>query len=478
MSYIASQARNTNEPVNTLPVDRPAQIQPKGNSFEEFLSSSAHSSSTQNIQNSISQPSANSETLPKQNSIDDNRSSGKKEKELSNSLKGSDENISLLSQIHQQLLSSEVLKSLVKKSSIKHNSSIDAESHKQKKPDSAQKLKQNSSRTPANDIDAGTALLLKNVLTLAMAQPAKNIASFSHAREETGKIARRLTKDIEYIKNHSDTFESNRAEKLKKQLAFAKKIDTLLSEYGDARATRHIKDDPVARKLSDELSHLIKQTIREKGKHHSSAEVQAAQESARTFSTNNEKSSITSEPLIDQPHTRSSFSSDSGSSMSNSFMKQFGQMKESSAIPSQNNPGTVKTPFAERLDEVLSKARITVRDGSNGSVSLKLNPEHLGSVHVELGLKDGILNARFLVESNEAKNALNESMSTLQDTFMKEGIALGSFEVNVRQEKHESFEEEKIRISLESLSSKREEAQQEYSAGQKSLHDGTIDLVI
>jgi flagellar hook-length control protein FliK len=79
-----------------------------------------------------------------------------------------------------------------------------------------------------------------------------------------------------------------------------------------------------------------------------------------------------------------------------------------------------------------------VTDNRNGNVTMRLNPESLGRVSINLGLENGVLHARFTVESEEAKSALQNNMNHLCDRLLAEGIALGSFDVNV-DDRHQGF---------------------------------------
>ncbi|MGL4369414.1 MAG: flagellar hook-length control protein FliK, partial [Spirochaetota bacterium] len=131
----------------------------------------------------------------------------------------------------------------------------------------------------------------------------------------------------------------------------------------------------------------------------------------------------------------------SSSAKSESDSQQFGFMKNSSfshEISSSEKSITSSQmkpfPFSENIDELISKAKISVRDEKNGSLSLRMFPEHLGRVNISLGLENGVLTAKFLVDSADAKDALASNMAVLTDAMAQEGLALGAFQVDVRSE--------------------------------------------
>jgi flagellar hook-length control protein FliK len=101
-----------------------------------------------------------------------------------------------------------------------------------------------------------------------------------------------------------------------------------------------------------------------------------------------------------------------------------------------------KTPeFRQNLQEIIDKARITVRDSRNGNFSVKLYPRELGNVNVNLSLDHGTITARFVVDSEEAKNLLSQNMDNLRQQLKDAGIEVGEFFVNVNDHGKRFFQE-------------------------------------
>jgi len=81
--------------------------------------------------------------------------------------------------------------------------------------------------------------------------------------------------------------------------------------------------------------------------------------------------------------------------------------------------------------EIVQSARIVLRDGDSGTIRLRLRPESLGNVKIELNLTDNNISGRIVVESDEAKSAFERNMSELSDAFRRGGFESASLQVSV-----------------------------------------------
>jgi len=141
-------------------------------------------------------------------------------------------------------------------------------------------------------------------------------------------------------------------------------------------------------------------------------------------------------------------------------------------------PGLLKNPlFDEQLQQITQHARVVVRDGRNGSFTVRLHPENLGRVNISLGLEQGTLSGRFLVDSPEVKQALLEQLNTVRENLADAGVTVGEFQVNVRDggdrgvfgENHEK----RPRLSKEAGN-----AAMNFEYASAPRHDGAIDVII
>lgn len=176
----------------------------------------------------------------------------------------------------------------------------------------------------------------------------------------------------------------------------------------------------------------------------------------------------------------SSSKSESDTQSGLGFMKQTHGAKEAQTAGREIASQIKGTPFAEHVDEIISKSKMTIRDGQNGSLAFRLNPDNLGGVNVSLGLENGVLTAKFLVDSQEAKETLASNMQSLKETLQQEGIQLGAFQVDVRaghSGQSRDGDENPVNI-IKGTFSEAEKVSQEYDAVSLPVHNGRIDMVI
>lgn len=136
--------------------------------------------------------------------------------------------------------------------------------------------------------------------------------------------------------------------------------------------------------------------------------------------------------------------------------------RSSSVGKSESLPGReqdFRSMLADRLreawnGEIVQSARIVLKDGDAGTIRLRLRPESLGNVKIELNLSENNISGRILVESDAAKSAFEKNMSELSDAFRQGGFDSARLEVAVgggsggsssRDESREPFYSERLR---------------------------------
>jgi flagellar hook-length control protein FliK len=92
--------------------------------------------------------------------------------------------------------------------------------------------------------------------------------------------------------------------------------------------------------------------------------------------------------------------------------------------------------LAERMrdawnGEIVQSAHIVLKDGDVGTIRLRLRPESLGNVKIELNLSDNNISGRITVESDAAKSAFEKNMNELSDAFKQGGFDSAKLEVAV-----------------------------------------------
>lgn len=161
-----------------------------------------------------------------------------------------------------------------------------------------------------------------------------------------------------------------------------------------------------------------------------------------------------------------------------SFGFQFG--KAANAHDKIEQPATLprQNPlFEEQLQSLVRNARVVVQDAKNGSFQMRLYPETLGRVNVHLGLEQGTITGRFLVETAEARQVLVEHLADIRDRLSESGISVGEFQVNVRGEERHAHQSEHD-VPRMPLPGATVEAGGIYEQHSIRLHDGYIDVTI
>ena len=73
---------------------------------------------------------------------------------------------------------------------------------------------------------------------------------------------------------------------------------------------------------------------------------------------------------------------------------------------------------------------------------IKLKPDHLGKVTVEIAVENGAVTAKFLAESEKVKEILESNMQDLKDHLAKQGMIIQDLSVSVGdQNKEPVFEQ-------------------------------------
>ncbi len=87
----------------------------------------------------------------------------------------------------------------------------------------------------------------------------------------------------------------------------------------------------------------------------------------------------------------------------------------------------------EKIDvikQVTEQMDVSLFDGKTESV-MKLKPDDLGKVTVKISLENGIINAKFLAESEKVKEILESGFNQLKDALEKQGMMIQEFSVSV-----------------------------------------------
>lgn len=93
------------------------------------------------------------------------------------------------------------------------------------------------------------------------------------------------------------------------------------------------------------------------------------------------------------------------------------------------------------IRQITDYMRGNVTDGVS-EMDMQLYPANLGSVHIHLEAKEGVLTAQFTAQNESVKAALESQMIQLKDSFEEQGLTVESIEVMVSSQKfNQSYEE-------------------------------------
>jgi flagellar hook-length control protein FliK len=81
----------------------------------------------------------------------------------------------------------------------------------------------------------------------------------------------------------------------------------------------------------------------------------------------------------------------------------------------------------------VAKAFQTARD-RDGTLQLRLSPPELGSLKLQLTVKDGVMTAALETDNANARRVLLEHLPALRDRLAEQNIRVERFDVDVRQE--------------------------------------------
>ena len=86
------------------------------------------------------------------------------------------------------------------------------------------------------------------------------------------------------------------------------------------------------------------------------------------------------------------------------------------------------------MNQITDYMKAQVSEGMS-ELEMQLHPESLGSLHVRLIAKEGMVTAQFTAQNDAVKAALESQMIQLQETFEEQGVKVEAIEVMVASHK-------------------------------------------
>lgn len=158
---------------------------------------------------------------------------------------------------------------------------------------------------------------------------------------------------------------------------------------------------------------------------------------------NNEK-----EATSNQNESNSQFLETLAQSLGEAFQIQNTHVVESSSPIFAEN--TVVEPRII-LEQIIEQIKVSVVK-EEAQMTIQLKPEHLGKLSMEVVSKQGIMTARFTVESEQTKEVLEQNIQALKEVLENRNLIIEELEVTVGQNHQEDNQNNKNPKSNKNIS--------------------------
>ena len=96
--------------------------------------------------------------------------------------------------------------------------------------------------------------------------------------------------------------------------------------------------------------------------------------------------------------------------------------------------GQTDTQYIMR--QIMDYMKVTVKPDSS-DLEMQLHPQSLGTLHIQMAAKNGVVTANFITENETVKAALESQMVQLKENFTEQGIKVEAIEVTVQTNQFE-----------------------------------------
>lgn len=89
------------------------------------------------------------------------------------------------------------------------------------------------------------------------------------------------------------------------------------------------------------------------------------------------------------------------------------------------------------VNQILDYMKLSMKP-ENTVLNMQLHPESLGTLHIQITAREGIMTAHFTASSEAVKNVLENQMAVLKEHFEQQDIKVDAIEVTVESHQFES----------------------------------------
>ena len=103
--------------------------------------------------------------------------------------------------------------------------------------------------------------------------------------------------------------------------------------------------------------------------------------------------------------------------------------------------GTQTTDTQDIMRQIMDYMKVSVKADSS-DLEMQLHPQSLGTLHVQVASKNGVVTANFITQNETVKAALESQMVQLKESFAEQGVKVEAIEVTVQTHPFEQNLEE------------------------------------
>ncbi|RZT22938.1 flagellar hook-length control protein FliK [Fictibacillus sp. BK138] len=107
-------------------------------------------------------------------------------------------------------------------------------------------------------------------------------------------------------------------------------------------------------------------------------------------------------------------------------------------VPASSEEGQ-KQQFVREIQQIISRGKLMVTEAGFTKMQIKLTPENLGTIEIQLTQKHGEIAAKIIASSQAAKDALDGQLTQLKQAFAGQNIDFEKLEV-IFQNEEQSFQ--------------------------------------
>ena len=93
--------------------------------------------------------------------------------------------------------------------------------------------------------------------------------------------------------------------------------------------------------------------------------------------------------------------------------------------------GTQTTDTQDIMRQIMDYMKVSVKADSS-DLEMQLHPQSLGTLHVQVASKNGVVTANFITQNETVKAALESEMVQLKESFAEQGVKVEAIEVTVQ----------------------------------------------